>query len=102
MDVTENIFENRMVLTTGGKSITVEPSAPFTSTRLLVGTFVPAVECLKDGLSKLGATGFLKGRPRLLILPQAMTEGGLCEIEERCLREVGFSAGAGKVEVRIG
>ncbi len=102
MEVTVKVFANQMVLTADGKTISVEPSTPFTSTRLLVGTFIPAVECLKEGLSKLGATGFLKGRPRLLILPQIMTEGGLSEIEERCLREVGFSAGAGKVEVRLG
>jgi rod shape-determining protein MreB and related proteins len=67
----------------------------------LVGSFLPAVECLKAGLSKVGATGFLKGKPKLLILPQAMTEGGLSEIEERCLLEVALSAGAGKAEIRI-
>lgn len=101
MEVTVKIFENRMVLTANGNTVNVEPSKPFTSTRLLVGTFMPAVECLKEGLSKVGATGFLKEKPKLLILPQAMTEGGLSEIEERCLLEVGLSAGAGKAEIRI-
>lgn len=101
MEVTVEIYENRMVLTANGKTIVVKPSTAFTSTRLLVGTFIPAVECLKEGLSKVGATGFFKERPKLLILPQVMTEGGLSEIEERCLIEVGLSAGASKVEIRI-
>lgn len=101
MEVTVKIFKNRMVLTANGNTINVEPTKPFTTTRLLVGTFMPAVECLKEGLLKVGATGgFLKGKPKLLILPQAMTEGGLSEIEERCLLEVGLSAGAGKAEIR--
>ena len=100
MEVIVKIYENRMVLTANGNTINVEPTKPFTTTRLLVGTFIPAVECLKEGLLKVGATGFFKGKPKLLILPQAMTEGGLSEIEERCLLEVGLSAGAGKAEIR--
>jgi rod shape-determining protein MreB len=100
MEVTVKIYENKMVLTANGNTINVEPTKPFTTTRLLVGTFTPAVECLKEGLLKVGATGFLKGKPKLLILPQSMTEGGLSEIEERCLLEVGLSAGAGKAEIR--
>ena len=101
MEVTVKIFANRMVLTANEKTINVDAAKLFTSTRLLVGTFMPAVECLKEGLSKVGATGFLKGKPKLIILPQSMTEGGLSEIEERCLLEVGFSAGASKVQIRL-
>lgn len=101
MEITVKIFENKMILTANGNTVTIEAMRPFTTTRLLVGTFMPAVECLKEGLLKLGATGFLKGKPKLLILPQAMTEGGLSEIEERCLLEVGLSAGAGKAEIRV-
>ena len=100
MEVTVESLKNRMALTANGKTITVESIKPFTTTRLLVGTFMPAVECLKEGLSKVGATGIFKGKPNLLILPGGMAEGGLSEIEERCLLEVGRSAGAGKVEVR--
>ena len=100
MEVTVKIFENRMVISANGNTVNVEPTKPFTTTRLLIGTFLPAVDCLKEGLSKVGATGFFKGKPGLLILPQAKIEGGLSEIEERCLLEVGFSAGAGKAEIR--
>ena len=101
MEVKAEIFENRIVLTAEGNTVTVQSTKPFTTTRLLVGTFMPAVECMKEGLSKVGATGFLKMKPKLLLYPMAMTEGGLSEIEERCLLEVGYSAGASKVKVHI-
>jgi len=67
--------------------------------RLLVGTFIPAVECLKEGLQQIGASGMFKTKPILHIQPCKITDGGLSEIEERCLLEVGMSAGAGKVEL---
>ena len=60
MKITVEVYENQMVLTANGKTIAVKPSKPFASTRLLVGTFISAVEGLKEGLSKVGATGFLK------------------------------------------
>ena len=101
MEVKAEIFENRIVLTAKGSTVTVQPKVPFTTTRLLVGTFVPAVECMKEGLTNVGATGIFKMKPELLIYPRVMTEGGLSEVEERCLLEVGYSAGAGKVEVHV-
>tara|TARA_R110002124_G_C8951432_1_gene513352 strand:+ start:2040 stop:2345 length:306 start_codon:yes stop_codon:yes gene_type:complete len=101
MEVKAEIFENRIVLTAKGSTVIVQPKVPFTTTRLLVGTFVPAVECMKEGLANVGATGIFKMKPKLLICPRVMTEGGLSEVEERCLIEVGYSAGAGKVEVHV-
>ncbi len=62
---------------------------------------MPAVECMKEGLAKVGTKGLFKRKPKLLIYPRAMTEGGLSEVEERCLLEVGHAAGAGKVEVHV-
>lgn len=101
MEVKAEIFENRIVLTANGKTITTQPIQPFTTTRMLVGTFMPAVDCMKEGLIKVGAIGLFKKKPKLLIYPQTMVEGGLSEIEERSLLEVGHSAGAGTVEIRL-
>jgi hypothetical protein len=99
MEVKVDIYKNKMVLIHGGKNITVQPSQPYTTTRLLVGTFLPAVDCLKGGLKQIGATGIFKSKPILYIQAQEMTEGGLSEVEQRCLNELGFAAGARKVEV---
>ncbi|WP_229800805.1 hypothetical protein [Vreelandella hamiltonii] len=101
MEVKAEILKNRIVFTANNNTVVVEPKEPFTTTRLLVGTFMPAVECMKEGLAKVGAKGLFKRKPKLLIYPRAMTEGGLSEVEERCLLEVGHAAGAGKVEVHV-
>jgi rod shape-determining protein MreB len=101
MEIEAKIFENRIVLTAKGKTITALPVQPFTTTRLLVGTFMPAVDCMKDGFAKVGATGFFKKKPKLKIYPQTKTEGGLSEVEKATLLEVGYSAGARKVEVHV-
>jgi len=100
MEVKVRIFADSMVLTADSGTITIHPRRPYKTTRLLVGTFEPAVECLKQGLKDIGATGLVKSRPRLRIQAEEMADGGLSEIEERCLRELGHAAGASSVEVR--
>ncbi len=101
MEVKAEIFENMMVLSTDTQQVTVKSSVPFTTNRLLVGTFDPALNCMKDGLNQLGAVGLFKLKPNMIIQPKSMVEGGLSEVEERCLLELGLSAGASKVEIRI-
>lgn len=101
MEVKAEIYENQIVLSSEGNTVTVLPESPFTTTRLLVGTFMPAVTCMKKGLIQIGAGGFFKTKPKLIIIPRAMTEGGLSEVEERCLLELGLSSGANKVEVHV-
>lgn len=77
-------------------------SASFTTTRLLVGDFVQAEELLarlvKDVLSK----GFFSAKPRLVIQPLEMTEGGLSMVEERIFLELGAGTGARHVKVHVG
>lgn len=102
MEVKVEFYKNKIVLTMDGKTIDSYPDEPFTTTRLIVGTFMPAVNCLKKGLKELGAAGFLKlSRPTLQIYAREMCEDGLSEVEERCLLEVGHSAMAAKVKVIV-
>ena len=98
MDITLQIFKEKMVLLHGSIVATVHPKIPYSIRRLLVGTFDPAVSCLKEGLKEIGATGFFKSSPRLFIEPKEMCEGGLSEVELRCLTEMGLAAGARAVE----
>jgi hypothetical protein len=98
MDIKVEIYKNKMVLVHGGQNFTVNPDEPYTTTRLLVGTFLPAVGCLKEGLKKMGAIGLFKSKPVLHLDVREMSEGGLSEVEQRCLTEMGFAAGARKVE----
>lgn len=100
MKVSVDIYRNKMVFRSGSESKTISPESPFTMERLLVGTFLPAVECLMSGLKQMGAIGFLKSKPKLVIAAKELNQGGLSEVEERCLLELGYSCGAGKVSVR--
>lgn len=99
MDIKVEIYKDRMVLIHGSRSITARPIEPYCTTRLLVGTYFPAVECLKEGLKQIGATGFFKSKPMLHLQPREMIEGGLSEVEQRFLNEMAFAAGARKVEI---
>ena len=89
-----------MILRSEDSSVVCKPDSPYDTTRLLVGTFVPAVNCLKKGLIEIGATGFFRTKPYLVIYPKEMNEDGLSEVEERCLLELGYAVGAKKVEVK--
>ncbi len=102
MEIKVEFYKNKIDLTMNGNTITVYPDEPFTTTRLIVGTFMPAVNCLKKGLKEIGATGFFRlTKPTLQIYARELCEGGLSEVEERCLLEVGHSAGAAKVKVHV-
>ena len=98
VQVQENHFEIRRI----GRNpalITVPSARPFTTRRLLVGTFSVAERTLRDALrSRLR----LILRPVMVIHPMARIEEGLSEVEERLFRELGRSAGARRVVLHTG
>ena len=99
MEVEVRIYKNRMELSAANRLIHVQSDSPFSTTRLLVGEFHPAVDCLKRGLDEIGAFGIFKRKPTLLIRTMELNSGGLSAVERRCLLEVGSAAGASRVEV---
>lgn len=100
MDIKVEIYRDKMVISYKQKTVTVYPKEPYSTSRLLVGTFSPAEECLKDGLQQIGAVGLFKLiKPTLNIKAKELCEGGLSEVEQRCLNELGFASGARKVNV---
>lgn len=99
MDVKVEIYKDKMELIHGDINITVHPLESYTTSRLLVGTFLPAVDCLRQGLKQIGASGLLKPKPAVYIQACDKAEGGLSEVEEKCLIEVALAAGARKAEL---
>ena len=71
-----------------------EPGTPFTTQRLLIGNFKSAEKTLSEGVDGLRGGGVVKKSFRAVIHPVDMSEDGLCEVEERVLRELVCSAGA--------
>ncbi|MFE8073461.1 hypothetical protein QQM79_20585 [Marinobacteraceae bacterium S3BR75-40.1] len=96
--VSRNRFEIMKVSGEPAVEIVSSPE-PFSTSRLLIGEFVRAEHELQQGIQKLLPKKLIKRRPKVLMHPIEMTEGGLSEVEVKVLREVAFGAGAYKVEL---
>ena len=81
---------------------TVQAEPPFTTTRMLVGNFTAADQALKAAMRGIVKGRFMLTKPRVLIQPLELIEGGLSQIEERALHELALGAGASKVVVWVG
>jgi rod shape-determining protein MreB len=66
----------------------------FSTTRLLVGDFIPAEKCLSELLRELLAGHIHYAAPRIVIHQTEMSENGLSPVEERVLAELALGAGA--------
>lgn len=101
MEIKVDVYSNKMVLTSGGRSMKFHSKEPFTTTRLLIGKFFVAENCLKNAVKEFGATGFFKRGPKIIIQPHEFFEGGLSEVEDRVLREIALGAGAREAHVVV-
>lgn len=100
MNVKIEIYRNKFIVTADGATKILVPRSPFTTTRLLVGNFIEAEECLRAGFKEMRLNSFFRFlRPKVQMYPKEMTEGGLSGIEERVLYELGYSVGARSVEI---
>lgn len=97
-DIIVYMWKNKLEVVNTKTGETVSGSEPFTTERLLMGDF-PVAERLLSGIVKK-MVRFI--RPRLIIQPFEMIEGGLSHVEERALIEMGQIAGARKVKIYIG
>jgi hypothetical protein len=101
MEIKVDIYSNKMVLSSEGRSMTFRSKEPFTTTRLLIGKFFVAEECLKNAVKEFGAIGFFKRAPKITLQPHEYLEGGLSEVEDRILREIALGAGAREAHVVV-
>jgi rod shape-determining protein MreB len=99
------IYKNKFVVKNLSNNLSPQmftPDVSFTTHRLLIGTFAPAQQCLKQAIRSAAPHSWFTARPSLLIQPMEMNEGGLSEIEEKILRECALGAGARKIIVWVG
>ena len=101
-DLVVYVRTNHMEVVNVKNGNVAQGTGAFTTTRLLVGRFQVAEELLTKLVGEVKSKGFFSARPRLLIQPLEMIEGGLCEVEERVFLELGASAGARHVKVHAG
>lgn len=94
------IYKNKIVVKNLSNNLPAQmftPDVSFSTNRLLIGTFAPAVQCLKHAIRSVASNSWLKVRPALLVQPMEMNEGGLSEVEDKLLRQCAFNAGGRKV-----
>jgi hypothetical protein len=101
MEIKVDVYSNKMVLSSEGRSMTFHSKEPFTTTRLLIGKFYVAEECLKNAVKEFGAIGFFKRAPKIIIHPHEYLDGGLSDVEDRILREIALGAGAREAHVVV-
>lgn len=87
-----------------GRELHLQADPAFSNQRLLVADFAAAQQLLQRGIAELLAHRFLRlsRPPQLLIQPLERLEGGLSQVEERILLELGLGGGARKVRLHLG
>ena len=99
--VYENKLEVKNVSVKGGW-VSGYPDKPFSTERLLVGTFSAAEPALRKLFKDSLPNGWVKKNAKVVIHPIDKVEGGLSEVEEKILKELAFGAGALKVALHVG
>lgn len=87
-----------------GRELLLPADPPFSNQRLLVADFAAAQHLLQRGIKTLLPMRFMRlsRPPQLLIQPLERFEGGLSQVEERLLLELGLGCGARKVRLHLG
>jgi rod shape-determining protein MreB len=93
------IYKNRIVFQFPSENKTVEKVGEFSHPRMLIGKFQEAENLLKHALKSTYPSKFIKPSLVLIIHPKEILEGGISEIEERVLMELGLGAGARQVKI---
>lgn len=93
------IFKNRIRLSVPATGTVVEEIGEFSHPRSLLGQFSVGEQTLARALARAYPARFLKPRPFLILHPKEIVDGGLTEIEERALAEMGLGAGALRVKI---
>jgi rod shape-determining protein MreB and related proteins len=90
--VSPNRFDVRHI--ESGREVSQIAVEPFTTRRLLIGEYYPAVQALQAAMTSVGFGRKYFAAPIAVVHPTAMTEGGLSGVEHRILYEVAEGAGA--------
>ena len=101
MEIKVDVYSNKMVLSSEGRTLTAQSDEPFSSARLLIGNQSVAEKCLEKAVQDFGAIGFLKVSPTIVIQPHEFIEGGLSDVEESLLSKIAYYAGAKEVRVVV-
>ena len=80
-----------------GSTATVQGA--FSNPRLAIAHFKVAEQALKKGIDEVYPKSFFRVSPVVIMHQTVNCDGGLCEIEDRILREAALSCGARQVYI---
>lgn len=80
----------------------VQVFSPFAHPRILVQPVDAAEALLQQLIHQALGRAWLRRKPHLVLHPMVVPEGGLAELEIRCLRDIGKAAGAQHVYIWTG
>ena len=99
--IRKNRFEAKN-LSSNSSWETIHSEPPFTTERLLVGTFSAAEPALTKLVKSITPNGLFRKSPQVVIQPMELVDGGLSEVEERIFKELALGSGAFKAVLHIG
>jgi hypothetical protein len=85
-----------------GRTAISDAREAFTTSRILVGEYAPAVNALRSGFRELNLGLPFLSDPIAVMHPVAMVDGGLSGVEYRILFEIAEGAGAKRATVWVG
>jgi rod shape-determining protein MreB len=84
------------------KSLEVQASTPFSTDRLAIGNFAPALETLKKALVQISPKSLFRVSPKLIMHQLYPVDDELSQVEERVLRELAVFAGSRQIYIWSG
>jgi len=82
-----------------GRQQSIQSPKPFSNQRLAIADFSEADKTLRAYVKEFYDEKLFKPSPIVVMHQRVKTEGGLSEVEERILKELGLSAGGRQVYV---
>lgn len=79
--------------------VEIQATSPFSTERLAIGFFNSAELTLKKGVDQVYPKSLFRVSPVVIMHQLYLAEGGLCEVEERILRELAAATGARQVYI---
>lgn len=95
------VFVNRIYVrnTATGKSLERKANEPFSTDRLLIGSFLEAEVLLRNILKEMFPIRLFLPTYKMVVQPMELSEGGISEVERRTLIDLCEQAGAQRIEI---
>ena len=100
VQIHKNQFDMKHIEEDKSTSLTAFPS--FSTQRMLIGEYSVAEHLFKKGVKELIGSVWIPPMFRIVMQPMELTEGGLCQVEERILHQLAGSMQPRTIKVHLG